>query len=121
MCRFSRQESEVTVVLLRLLPVCQALRFSACAPSRYDGRVFKFAAFRGRNQRKPSCCSGFCRFARRCGSLHARRRGTTVAFLNLPLFAAGIRGNRRAAPAFAGLPGAAVLCMRAVAVRRSRF
>jgi len=24
----------------------QALRASACAPSRYDGRVFKFAAFR---------------------------------------------------------------------------
>ena len=40
---------------------------------------------------------------KRCGSLHARRRGTTVAFLNLPLFAAGIRGNRRAAPAIAGV------------------
>jgi len=39
---------------------------------------------------------------KRCGSLHARRRGTTVAFLNSPLFAAASRGDRRAAPASAG-------------------
>jgi len=32
-----------------------------------------------------------------------RRRGTTVAFVNSPLFAAASRGNRRAAPAFAGV------------------
>jgi hypothetical protein len=74
------------------------------------------AGIRGNRRAAPAIAG-----VRALGPLGVRRRGTTVAFLNLPLFAAGIRGNRRAAPAFAGLPGAAVLCMRAVAVRRSRF
>ena len=40
---------------------------------------------------------------RALGPLGVRRRGTTVAFLNSPLFAAASRGNRRAAPAIAGM------------------